>query len=563
MTQLSFSHSYSPAPAAAPQRAAPAPARAMAPGPSSRAAYPLSSAYPYQAASLVDPELGDWYPQIRSPDAEINQHRDRMVARQRDHIRNDGLASGGVAKILDQTVGSRLRYQALPDYRALARATGIAAFDASWANEFRQAAEAQFRMFSQCSGRYADVTRQQTLSQFWRLQLRHKLVDGDALTMSYWLPERLGRGRARFATAFKAIDPDRLSNPYQQQDTRYQRGGVEIDDDDAAIAYWIRKAQPNDWYAGMDQMTWERVLREDEDGWQRVIHDFDRERADQHRGVGIFAPVLGRLKMLAVAYKLELQASALQSSIGTYLTSPYDPAAVQDAIGGGEGDDELSTYQQIRKEWARDRPAFFGELAVPSLAPGETIETIQATHPHTGFPDFAHEMQAAGASALGITLEQFNQRWKDMNYSNARGSFMDTWKTLVRRRQDFEQNTAGPMVTVWMHEPMDRGDLPLPNGAPDYIEYRTEYSRASFLGPARGWLDPVKEPQGAVLEMDAGLTTLADSSSDQGRDWEETLDQRAIEVQGFTDRGLPPPSWAQMNIPAYQAAQPEEEPKAK
>lgn len=557
-----FGHSYTPA-ATLPARptaqpSAPSKARATA-GPTMRG-YPLSSAYPYQAASLVDPELGDWYPQIRSPDAEINQHRDRMVARQRDHIRNDGLASGGVAKILDQTVGSRLRYQAMPDYRALARSTGIKAFDAVWANEFRQAAEAQHRMFADDQGKYADVTRQQSLSQLWRLQLRHKLVDGDAVTMSYWLPERLGRGRARFATAFKAIDPDRLSNPYQQQDTRYLRGGVEIDDDDAAIAYWIRKAQPNDWYAGMDQMTWERVLREDEDGWQRVIHDFDRERADQHRGLGIFAPVLGRLKMLATAYRLELQASALQSSIGTYLTSPYDPSAVQDAIGGG--DEELSTYQQIRKDWSNDRPAYFGEVQVPSLAPGEEIKTVSATHPHSGFPEFAHEMQAAGASALGITLEQFNQRWKDMNYSNARGSFMDTWKTLVRRRVDFERNTAAPMVTVWMHEPMERGDLPLPAGAPDYIEYRTEYSRASFLGPARGWLDPVKEPQGAVLEMDAGLSTLADNSSDQGRDWEETLDQRQIEVQGFKDRGLAVPSWAQMSIPAYMAAQPEEEPKA-
>lgn len=555
-----FGHSYTPAPPqAAP--AAPSKARALAPGgPSSRGIYPHGAAYPYQAASLTDPELGDWYPQIRSPDAEINQHRDRMVARQRDHIRNDGLASGGVAKILDQTVGSRLRYQAMPDYRALARATGNSAFDAVWANEFRQAAEAQWRMFADDQGRYADVERQQTVSQFWRLQLRHKLVDGDSVTMSYWLPERMGRGRARFATAFKAIDPDRLSNPYQQQDTRYLRGGVEIDDDDAAIAYWIRKAQPNDWYAGMDQMTWERVLREDDDGWRRVIHDFDRERTNQHRGLGVFAPVLGRAKMLATAYRLELQASALQSSIGTYLTSPYDPSAVQDAL---TGDDELSAYQQIRKDWSNDRPAYFGAVQVPSLAPGEDIKTISATHPHSGFPEFAHEMQASLASALGLTLEQFNQRWKDMNYSNARGSFMDTWKTLVRRRQDFEQNTAGPMVTVWMHEPMERGDLPLPAGAPDYIEYRTEYSRASFLGPARGWLDPVKEPQGAVLEMDAGLSTLADSSSDQGRDWEETLDQRKIEVQGFIDRGLTVPSWAALNVPANQAAQPQsvEEPQ--
>ena len=562
MTNIRFSSSYSPAPRAVlpATPAAPQKARALAPGGPSSRGYYGGAAFPYQAASLVEQEFGDWNPQIRSPDSEINQHRDRMVARQRDHIRNDGMASGGVAKILDQTVGSRLRFRSIPDYRALAQATGIQAFDAVWANEYRQAAEARFRAYSEDHGRFADVSRQLTVPQLWRLGLRHKLVDGDNLIVSYWMPERVGPGRARYATAFKVIDPDRLSNPYQQQDTRYLRGGVEIDDDDAPIAYWIRKAEPNDWYAGSDQMSWERVEREDEDGWRRVIHDFDHERANQHRGVGIFAPVLMRLKMLATAYRLELQQSALQSSLGTYLTSPYDPAAVMDAVGGDE-DDTLSSYQQLRSDYHRDRPAMFNGVQVPGLAPGEEIKTVAAQHPYSGFPEFAHEMQAAGASALGLTLEQFNQRWKDMNYSNARGSFMDIWKTLVRRRVDFNQGTAQPMITVWMHEPMERGELPLPKGAPNYLEYRTEYSRADFLGPARGWLDPVKEPQGAVLEMDAGLSTLAAYSSDQGTDWEENLDQRAIEIQAFVDRKIPVPSWAQMNVPANQAAQPQEEPQ--
>lgn len=562
---VTFSYGVNLSPASAPVAApvvAPASrARALAPGGPSARGYYGGSAFPYQAASPVEQEFGDWFPQIRSPDAEINRDRDRMVARMRDHVRNDGMASGGVAKILDQTVGSRLRFRSMPDYRALAHATGVAAFDAVWANEFRQAAEARWRGFADDHGHYNDVTRQQTVSQQLRLALRHKLIDGDALTLAYWMPERVGPGRARYATAFKIVDPDRLSNPYQQMDTAFLRGGVELDDDEAPIAYWIRKAQPNDYYSSVEAMSWERVEREDDDGWQRVIHDFDLERASQHRGIGIFAPVLSRLKMLATAYRLELQQSALQSSLGTYVTSPYDPAAVQDALAGEE--EELSAYQALRVDYHRDRPAMFNGVQIPGLAPGEEIKTVAAQHPYSGFPEFAHEMQAAGASALGLTLEQFNQRWKDMNYSNARGSFMDIWKTLVRRRNDFEQNTASPLVTTWMHEPMERGELPLPNGAPPYIEYRTEYSRARWLGPPRGWLDPVKEPQGAVLEMDAGLSTLDSYSSDQGRDWEEDLDQRKIEVQGFIDRGLPVPSWAALNVPAGDAARPQkvEEPQ--
>jgi lambda family phage portal protein len=531
----------------------PAKTRAFTGGPSQR--YPYGqSAFPYQAASWISPEMGDWQPQIRSPDSEINQFRDRMVARQRDLVRNDGMASGGIAKILDNTVGSRFRWRSTPDYRALAHATGIKGFDAVWANEYRQQAESRWRSYAEDVGRYSDVSRQLPLAEQLRLALRHKLIDGDSLMVAYSLPERVGRGRARYATAWKLVDPDRISNPYQAPDTRYLRGGVEIDDDDVPVAIHVRKAQPGDWYAGVDQMTWERIAIEDDDGWRRVVHDFDHDRANQHRGVGVFAPVLARLKMLATYYGLELQQAALQASLGTYLTSPYDPAQVMEAVG--QDSDELSAYQQLRLDWSKERPALFNGVNVAGLAPGEDIKTVSASHPHEGFEAFAHEMQAGSASALGITLEQFNQRWNEMNYSNARGSFMDTWKTLIRRRHQFETGTANPVVATWMHEPFENGELPLPAGAPDYVEYRTEFSRGMWLGPARGWMDPVKEPQGAVLEMDAGLTTLQEVGGVQGFDYEERLDQRAIEVQAFKDRGLTVPSWAAMNVPANQAAQP-------
>src|SRR5260364_97631 len=44
-----------------------------------------------------------------------------------------------------------------------------------------------------------------------RLAFRHKLVDGDALALLLWRPERIGPGRARYATTVQLIDPDRLS----------------------------------------------------------------------------------------------------------------------------------------------------------------------------------------------------------------------------------------------------------------------------------------------------------------------------------------------------------------
>jgi len=511
------------------------------------------SVFPYEAAAWETQEMGSWLPWIRSPDSEINQFRDRMVARHRDLVRNDGLAAGGITRILDNTVGASLRLSANPDYRALAARTGNRKFDSVWAEEYRRTVEALWRGYADDIGRYGDVSRQLTVSQQMRLALRHKLIDGDSLVVTYWMPERVGYGRADYATAFMVVDPDRLSNPFQMVDSKYMRGGVEIDDYGVPIAYHIRKAHQNDWYNSVESMDWERVLREDEDGWNRVIHDFEHDRAGQNRGVGVFTPVLARFKMLARYYGVELQAATIAATFGTYVTSPYDPDQVREAL---DSSDELSAYQGMRADWAEERPAMLSGARIPTLAPGESITSVGAAHPHNGFGEFASEMSRTFAAAAGISAEQITQDWSKTNYSSARAALLESWKTLTRRNTEFKIGTATPMFASWLHEAMDRNDLPLPNGAPDFMEARTAYSRCDWLGVARGWVDPVKEKQGAILGMDAGLSTLKRECAEQGLDYEEVIQQRAAEVKAFQEAGLPPPSWFGAN--ATNASTPED-----
>ena len=522
---------------------------------------PGGAVFPYTAAAWQTQEMGDWLPWIRSPDAEINMFRDRMVARGRDLVRNDGWASGGVIRILDNTVGASFRLSAQPDYRALQLTTGVKEFDATWADEFRRATEALWRGFAESLGHYNDVGRQLTVSQQFRLALRHKLIDGENLILTYWMDDRVGYGGADYATAFMVVDPDRLSNPYQMIDTKHLRGGVEIDDDGVPLAYWIRKAHQNDWYNAIESMEWDRIDREDEDGFRRVIHDFERDRAGQNRGLGVFTPVLAHMKMLARYYGVELQAATVASIFGAYVTSPYDPSIIQDTLTSNDA--ELQGYSRIRADWWKERPATLNGVRVPTLAPGESINQVSAAHPHSGFEDFAHEMLRTTAAALGVSAEQITQDWSRTNYSSARAALLESWKTLVRRREEFAIGTATPVYAIWLAEAMDRGVLPLPARAPDYAEASTSYARCRWLGPGRGWIDPVKERQGSILGMDAGLSTLKqECAENSGQDWEEVLDQREIEVNAFKDRNLPPPDWFGKEMSATDAAQPQEQPQA-
>lgn len=515
----------------------------------------LNQAYPYEAGRLNNAEMGDWWPAISSPDREINPNRDRMVARQRDVVRNDGFATGLISRILDSTIGDYYRVVSKPDYRALA-ARFAKGFDALWATEFRSVAEARWRSYSEDPGHYNDVSRRQTVTQQFRLMLGHKLIDGESLGVRYWLEDRIGRGAARYATALCVVDPDRLSNPRLQPDTKFMRGGIETNELGVPLAAHIRRAHQNDWYNAVESMEWDRVAFEDDDGFQRVIHDFDLGRAGQNRGVSIFAPVLGRMKMLARYYGVKLQQETVAAHFGTYITSPYDRQMVEQALGDEDELAELEGYGYLREAFHERNAIGAGDFNLKLLAPGEEVNGISSARPPGEMTPFAHEMLRSVGSAAGVSGEQVTQDYSEVNFSSMRVGITNSEKTYKRRVADFNSNTATPVFGGWLHEAMELGEFDdvLPRNAPDFLEARAEFTRCHWLGAARGWYDPVAERQGKALGLDGAYDTLENVGAEQGMDWEETLDQRAIELQRCRDLNIPPPTFFGDSLTATQAS---------
>jgi len=74
--------------------------------------------------------------------------------------------------------------------------------------------------------------------------------------------------------------------------------------------------------------------------------------------------------------------------------------------------------------------------------------------------------------------------------------------------------------------------------APDFYENKYAYTRCKWIGPGRGWVDPVKEAQACQIRMEIGLSTLENECASQGLDWEEVLEQRAREKAKLVELGL-------------------------
>ena len=92
-----------------------------------------------------------------------------------------------------------------------------------------------------------------------------------------------------------------------------------------------------------------------------------------------------------------------------------------------------------------------------------------------------------------------------------------------------------PIYALWFEEAVNAGEIE----APGFYDNKYAYTRAKFIFGGRGWVDPVKEAQAAVMRMEAGLSTLEKECAEQGDDYEEVLDQLAVERAMKAARGLP------------------------
>ncbi|GBQ92120.1 bacteriophage capsid protein [Acetobacter nitrogenifigens DSM 23921 = NBRC 105050] len=498
----------------------------------------MGGPFAYDAANIFSQEGSDWNPLLRSPDNEINMHRDRMVARARDLYHNDGWARGAITRISDNVVGAQWRLVAKPDYRALNQRYGKG-FDSVWADEFRRVVEAEWRTWSDDPLFLCDQEQAMSVQQMLRLAFMHRIKDGESLIRLFFDEDRIAMG-ALYAMTMQVVHPDRLSNPYQQQDTHFLRGGVELNDDGAHIAYHLRRAHQFDYFDAVESVEWERIPRYTPWGRPVLIHSYDRDDAGQHRGLSVFAPIMNRFRMLSRYDQAELQQALIQTCFATFFESPYD---AEDAMTDGEGG-EGSQYQENRRDFHEQNPMAINGVRIPSLFPGEKVSTVSASRPYSGFAEFHRAFLRNFSAASGTSAEQISMDYSQTNYSSSRSSFLEASKTMYRRREDFGRDTARPIYVAHLEEQFDRKLLPLPRNAPDFLEARAAYSRCWWIGPGRGWVDPVAERQGAIMGLDAGLNTLERECAEQGLDYEEVLDQRSTERRMMEERGIPFPEWA-------------------
>lgn len=464
--------------------------------------------------------LASWNPLPGSADADTLADLGTMTARSRDLARNNGVMAGGMQTLRDNIVGATLRLSATPDYRLLG-------WDRERAREWGNRTEALFRTWAETTE--CDAARTLNLLGLSLQALGGAMTNGDAAALPLWLP----RNGAQWSTRLMLLESDRLATPLALSHRSDIRGGVEFDRYGAPVAYYILKQHPGDTllngFTGAAQ-EWERIPAFTDWGRKRFLHLHDKERTGQSRGKPIVASVMKDFHMLGKYASNELQASLANSLVAAFLQSDMDPqdvAAVFGTDASGVWKDFMGRKPMVRQ---------MEGAAILPLPPGATLQSFTPGRPNAAFEAFMLASMRNIAAGLNMPYELLLKDFSRTNYSSARASLLEAWRYFNGRRRWLTDYWLRPIYELWLEEAVNTGVV----DAPDFYRNRHAYTRCRFIFGGRGWVDPVKDATASKIRRESQVSTLEQECAEQGLDYEEVLDQLAVEQQMMRARGLQP-----------------------
>lgn len=486
------------------------------------AGYPLA----YDSAGGSGTYFAEWPAHLRSADRDWLPVRGAVTARVRERVRNDPVARSARSRKVNSAVGKGWRVKFRPNARAL----GI---DLDAARELGAQLSTEFQLYAYGHAFQSDAERRLSFGQQIRLATSHLVVDGEALGVGEWADDE----DTRYRTRLRLVDPDRLGNPNGRPDTETMRGGVETNQVGVPQRYWIRERHPSD-FGLSNQFSWTGFERWTEWGRPQVFHCFEPDRAGQTRGISGFVASLKSFRALSKFTDATLESATINALIVAFMKSNSGPMAA------GENFDvkDVERFEAWRQEHYEQNPVSLASGArIPVLPYGDELELQTASRDVASFDGFTRSILRLIAASLGITYEELSMDYSQTNYSSARAAMVHAWAETQSLMGLLEDQLVRPFVVGWAEEAFDRGYIQVPPGAPDFHDAIDAYVQINCLGPGRGFIDPTKEIDAAAARVEARQSTLEDECDDQGRDWEEVLEQQAREISKCAELGLPYP----------------------
>jgi lambda family phage portal protein len=276
------------------------------------------------------------------------------------------------------------------------------------------------------------------------------------------------------------------------------RQGIEFDLVGRRVAYHFHRRHPGDLTEMNFQGDMTRVPASE------VLHIIDPVEAGQLRGISKFAPAIVKLFLLDQYDDAELDRKKVAAMFAMFVTSP----AAENPLAPAEEDIELSPGMVTR------------------LDPGEDVTVGQPADSGATYEPFQYRTLLQVSAALGIPYPYITNDMVKGNFSNSRLALIE-----FRRRVSAWQHgvmvfqMCRPVFTRWMDVAYFSGAIDLPR----YEQERANYQRADWLPTKWDWVDPLKDANAELAQIEGGLKSRTQAIAERGYDAEEVDREIAAE----------------------------------
>lgn len=492
----------------------------------------------FEGADRLSRELARHRPSIRSADADLLMDKPMIDARSRDNTRNDGYVMGAAGTWRDSIVGDQFLLNSRPNATYLG-------LDDKWAAEFQAWAESTFMLWAESPECWPDASRHDTLTGLLRLAVVSQFQYGEILASVEWIR----RGRRPYHTAIQLLEPDRLCNPGDTQDSEVLRGGIARDRYGVPQTYHIRDGYPSDGFIHTSGFFWREIPKEKPWGRIQMIHEYERMRPDQSRGVASMVAVLKQMHMTRKYQDVVLQNAVINATYAATIESELPRETALGMIGAISATSETGTmgaavdYLQALLQYSEHaRHLRVDGAQVPHLFPGSKLELRNAGSPGGIGSTFEQSLLRHTAAGLGLSYEQFSKDYSQINYSSHRASMNETHKAMQGAKKHGADRMANHIYRLWMEEELNRPDTdaPMPVGGLNFYDAMNKEAicNAVWIGSGRGQVDEMKETQAAVMRVNNTFSTLEEECARTGKDWREVMKQRKREKDYAEELGI-------------------------
>lgn len=232
---------------------------------------------------------------------------------------------------------------------------------------------------------------------------------------------------------------------------------------------------------------------------KKMLHIARRERISQTRGLPILASCATTFDDIDAYVEACIIGSRTSVAHAVAITKDSDPE-----------DSEASSTTERAIEAG----------GIIELQPGEDIKNVGSTAQMTEFSAFMTKMMRLAGLKLGLSLEILSLDFSQTNFSSARASIQLVRRAMNRYHNMMLSYLYRPLFTWKVDQWVREGKLPTP---------RSRWT-INALPPKELSVDPLKEATANKM-LARTFSTHRDVALGYGRDLDEVLNQRSVEIQ--------------------------------